>query len=58
MKPRQYDPPLLGDIRTLIDYPQGTPLPEITEFEIWDGAAWIDSKDAEARIYDVGFVRV
>lgn len=34
-------PPFKGDIRPTRDYPAGTPWTEITEFEVWDGSAWV-----------------
>ncbi len=38
--------PYLGDVHLLKEYPAGTSLKDITEFEVWNGAEWIHAKDA------------
>mgnify|MGYP003661108570 CR=1 FL=1 len=35
--------PTIGEIRTTKDYPAGTRLLYITEFEMWNGTQWIAS---------------
>jgi hypothetical protein len=37
--------PCRGDIRPARKYPEGTPLSEIHEFEVWDGTEWVSSSD-------------
>jgi hypothetical protein len=44
-----HDSPFLGDIRPTKDYPAGTTWSEITEFEVWDGHAWVSPN----QIYQV-----
>jgi hypothetical protein len=38
---QEHDPPFLGDIRPTIDLPAGFDLNELTDFEVWDGTAWV-----------------
>lgn len=39
------DPPFVGDWRPTVDYPRGTTLGEITQFEVWDGLRWCDPQE-------------
>ena len=52
MKPRPTTP-YIGDIHLLKDYPEGTPLAQVTEFEIWDGKEWIHAAEAEGKVYPI-----
>lgn len=42
------DPPYRGDIRPTRDYPAGTKLSQITEFEVWDGESWVSPQQEPA----------
>jgi|GEM_PF-5205520 len=37
--------PYLGDVHVTGDYPPGTPPEEITDFEVWNGVAWVHASD-------------
>ena len=43
------DPPIVGDIRPTKDYPAGTKLAEITQFEVWDGSQWVNPQ----KVYEL-----
>jgi len=46
----KYDNPILGDIVVTKAYPPGTPLHEVTEFEVWDGARWVPSSEGNKDV--------
>lgn len=41
--------PFIGDI--ILKCPPGTPLHEITEFEVWNGWRWVPAEEAAITIY-------
>lgn len=51
MKDDGEDRPILGDVWH--DYPVGTPLSKILEFEIWNGVRWVKNTEADKQEYQV-----